>query len=156
MLGTDYQSILLKQTWKADFSNILTHTFFSLFSCLSCNIFPFSPSPLSLHPLLSPSLFLCGEPVHTSLLSPFHLEEQLLWQSSLCLSLSLSPSPLSLRPPLPHFLPALYHFLTSRGNHTVWTKCATNLSDGVCFPPLSHTSFFSALGVCACVCACVF
>lgn len=84
--------------------------------------------PLFLHPFCSiPPV--SGEPFHTFLLSPFHMEEQLLRVHSV--SLPSSPTP-----------PLLATTLRSRGNHTVWTKCATNLSDDVCFPPPFPCLFF--------------
>lgn len=105
-------------------------TSLALSRSLSCNLFPFYPSPHPSPPQPPPS----GEPFHTFLLSPFHMEEQLLWRSSLCLSLSLSAL-------LSHTSSRRHHSLRSGGNHTVWTKCATNLSDDVCFPPLAVPLF---------------
>lgn len=82
---------------------------FCLYSLLFASFAPINPPPV--------------DPLHTFLFSPFHMEEQLL--SPLLPFLPSSPT-----------LPLLSTTHRSRGNHTVWTKCATNLSDDVCFPLL--------------------
>lgn len=96
---------------------------------------PPSPSLPSVTPSLRWALshfsFVTFQHGRTIALTEFALSASLSLALSLCALLSHTSSP--------H-----YHSLRSRGNHTVWTKCATNLSDDVCFPPPSPCLFFSA------------
>lgn len=68
---------------------------------LTASLFPFYSSLLSLHPSL-PQPPPSGEPFHTLLLSPFHMEEQLRSDGVHSVSLFLSPP----SPPTPLLLAA--------------------------------------------------
>lgn len=110
-----------------------------------------------LHPLLQPFPFLSISSFSLSLsqsllslVNPFtlffcHLST---WKNN-CSDRVHSVS-LSLCALLSHTSSPRYHSLRSRGNHTVWTKCATNLSDDVCFPPPTPLPV-PLFSVCVCV-----